>query len=225
MFSTRRRAFVSVAMAGALTLSAPGIADASPASPGPVPPDVTVLGEAGDWTRFSGPYGWVYGSPATIGNDSLFVLANGTIENVCTGLPGPQTGRLRQRTDGRWTLRDTVDEQRVPTTVYARPEGIDDVFQWFGSVCPGIAGGGAAPEPVASGQGEIYFDAVMESPWWFTFAGPPQPAGKYFNGVRGVVETPDGDRMYLIAEVRYSVDSDTGELHFGRDFMSLKPKS
>lgn len=224
MFNPTRRTIAALATASALMLSAPGVADASPADPGPVPDDVTVLGEAGDWTRFSGPYGWVYGSHATVGDDTLFVIANGTIENVCTGVPTPLTGRLRQRTDGRWTLRDTVDEQKVLTTVYTRPDGVDDIFQWFGMICPGIAGGETPPALVASGQAEIFFDAVMESPFWFTFSGLPQPTGRYYNGVRGVVTTPDGDRMHLIAEVRYDWDGDNpGPPNFRRDFMRLKP--
>ena len=79
-------------------------------------------------------------------------LANDDLESVCTGLPEEQTGRLRQRADGRWRLADTVDQQKVLTAVHDRPDGVDEIFQWFDMVCPGIAGDGDAPELVASGQ-------------------------------------------------------------------------
>lgn len=105
-------------------------------------------------------------------------------------------------------LRDTIDRQTVFTTAYARSHGADDVFEWFGAVCPEIAGGAPAPALLASGQGEIYFDSVMDAPFWFTFDPSVfQPAATYSNGVEGVLRTPDGDRVRLVAQVRYEVDA------------------
>lgn len=201
-------------------------AGAMPADPGEPPPDVTILGSAGDWTRFSGPYGLVYGTPITTGDDSLFVIAGDRIENVCGVaeplIPADQTGRLRQRpSDGKWVLRDTVDTQIIQAAVYERPEGIDDVFMWFGAVCPAIAGGAPIPQPIAAGPTELFFDAVTDAPWWFTFAAP-QPSGRYYNGVRGVVRGIDGAPMYLNAQIRFTIP-EAGPPMFHREFIKLTP--
>ncbi|MEL6890794.1 MAG: hypothetical protein AAFP84_04305 [Actinomycetota bacterium] len=221
-----RRPLAALAATVGLLVTTPGVAEATePADPGPVPGDVTMLTPAGDWTRFSGPYGFVYGLDFVYG-DELFVIGNGSIEDVC-GFGSPvapsETGRLRQRNDRRWTLRDTVDEQLVFTTVYERTDDLT-VFEWFATVCPAAFAGEPLPEPLASGMTDIYFDAVMDTPWWFTFetAAFPQPTGHYFNGTRGVMELADGGSAYLIAETRYSV-TDAG-LEVGREFISLTPR-
>lgn len=139
-------------------------------------------------------YGFFYGTFGESPNTLLF--AGGTIEEFCgsdpeTG-PGLTTASVRERRDGSTDIR--VNARNQPIYLY-RAE-IDDIPQFLGENCAGIASGEvAAPQPFASGTAKlkvrdrVYADGRVE----------------LFNSVRGKANGVDGTRYRVVGSADFEV--------------------
>lgn len=174
-----------------------------------IPPFITVTGENGPWTEFSGPYGRVYGN----GTDGFVVIAGGSIEDVCfDNAPPSLHGEFRQRADGTWDNR-TRGGQTTVAYVY---ETDLDVFAFFGEACGGFFGEGTPlPEAFASGQAR-----VEERSWDLAEPFPPTQVGQFVNWVDGVLTGADG-HSYKVRAVADFEGFESGDLDFRKDFVRI----
>ena len=174
--SLARRAFATIALAALAAVGATTTANAE--NPNEVPFE----------------YGYFYGTFGESPNTLLF--AGGTIEEFCgsdpeTG-PGLTTARIRERSDGSTDVR--VNARNQPIHLYRAD--IDDIPQFLGENCAGIASGEtAAPQPFASGTAKlkvrdrVFTDGRVE----------------VFNSVRGKATGVDGTRYRVSGSADFEV--------------------
>jgi hypothetical protein len=179
-------------------------AAAKPVEPPPPPDDVTILDQQGSRVVFSGPLGRIY---ASVGSDFV-IIAGGPVNEVCLGTPPATVGVAHQVGDGTWQAEIPNGGVERPVVVYEKDPSLD-LGGYLGSVCPGIAGGGAAPDPIATGAViQQARQRDLASPYW-SFLGPQQP-GIYRNSIRGWATASDGTRLRILASVYYEIDADGG---------------
>ncbi len=184
----------------------------------PAPDEVTVLGyHANNKLAYTAPLGRAYGP---VGSE-LGVIVGGSIDDVCSGVTPPDTLlTASQRGDGSWDVRVPFGGVYRETFVYAiQPD--EGIFDFFGRACGAIAGGGAAPEPLVSGE-IVLSDRVWDLASPYSSDAGPQPAGRYQNSVNGEVTDADGNRFRLITKANYRVLED-GPPEFKTHTVDLKP--
>lgn len=134
----------------------------------------------------------------------------------CQGAGFPTVTKVfRERRDGSWTER-WRDRQSV--TIYSTPLAPPD---FIAEMCPGIIEGGPAPEPFATGRGQVRsLVAGLDSP-----EGPPLPGARIVNRTFGFVEDADGQRYRVRAKADLVLDEDLNPIGDPADFqwLSVKP--
>lgn len=181
-------------------LATPAVA--KPVEPPPPPDNVTILDQQGSRVVFTGPLGRIY---ASVGSDYFI----GPVNEICLGNPPPQTtGIAHQVGDGTWHAEIPNGGVERPVVIYEKDPSLD-IGGYLSSVCPGIASGGPAPVPIATGTViQQARQRGLASPYW-TYPGPQQP-GIYRNSIRGWATANDGTRLRILASVYYEVDAGGG---------------
>jgi hypothetical protein len=178
-----------------------------------IPPFVTLLGKHGNWTKFEGPLGRVYGNGET--SDGFVAISGADLSDVCTNTPPlVAQGRFRQKSDGTWVVRTERGGNSRSVAVY--DTGLD-VFAFFDASCP-LFGTDDFPEPFATGT-VVQLDKAWEQPEPF----PQLQRGRYRNSIRGWVSDVDGNKYRIRAVAEYEV-GETGNLTFSRDFLKVRPR-
>jgi hypothetical protein len=121
-------------------------------------------------------YGHFYGTFDQSPNVALF--AGGPIEEFCFGDPGTAPLRVFLRNDGTVDLK--VNDKDQP--IYLYHTEFNDIPSWLDAICPGIAGGGAAPEPFATGEADLKVRTTIVS----------DDLVEVFNSVNGEAAGTDG---------------------------------
>lgn len=187
----------------------------------PSPGDVTVLGYHGNnELLFTAPLGRVYGPQG----GGLAVISGDPVEAVCdpNSVPPETLGAAKQHPDGMWETHTPLGGVIRDAFVYEiGPD--ENVFAFFGRVCPAIGAGEPAPEPLATGevrQRDRQWE--LDSPY-YSYEGPQAP-GRYRNSIRGDVKGSDGTRYKLFAKADYRINDDgTEELFVDR--LKLRPQN
>ena len=152
-------------------------------------------------------YGFFYGTFDQSPNVALF--AGGRIEEFCFGDPGTAPLRVFLRNDGTVDLK--VNDKDQPIYLYYTE--FNDIPDWLGAICPGIAGGDAPPDPFATGEADLKVRITVVS----------ENKLEIFNSVNGKATGTDGTEYKVLGTVDL-IAVDGVPLGDPREFVDLKLK-
>ena len=138
---------------------------------------------------------------------NVALFAGGTIEEVCFDDPATAPLRVFLRNDGTADLK--VNDKDQPIYLYYTE--FNDIPIWLGAICPGIVGGGAPPDPFATGEADLKFRMTVVS----------ENKLEIFNSVNGKATGTDGTEYKVRGTADIIVE---GGVPLGdpRDFIDLK---
>lgn len=150
-------------------------------------------------------------------DDALILFTGLTVQQSCEG--EDVTATLRIRTKGEPPQAGaTIAERfvtRAPFYVYEATGG--DAVQFEQHVCETLAGGGAAPDPIATGQGVVKARVDVA----FNGAGVPEDAWTV-NGAKGTVVTTDGERWAVRGEAELTLSPVFSVDHVSFDILNRR---
>ncbi len=150
-------------------------------------------------------YGYFYGTFDQSPNVALF--AGGTLEQFCFEDPGLADLRVFFKADGSLDLK--VNDKHQP--IYLYYTDFNDIPEWLGAVCPGIAGGADAPQPFAWGEADLKVRMSLVS----------ESRIEIFNSVNGKAMAADGTWYKVHGSADFAVVN--GELDSDpKDFVGFK---
>jgi hypothetical protein len=150
-------------------------------------------------------YGFFYGTFDESPNTALF--AGGTLEEFCFSDPGVAPLRVFLKHDGTVDLKVNAKGQPI----YLYETDYNDIPVWLDAVCPGIAGGAAAPEPFAVGVADLKVRISEISP----------ERVEIFNSVNGMATGTDG-REYKVRGTADLVVENGVPIGDPREFVGFK---
>jgi hypothetical protein len=152
-------------------------------------------------------YGFFYGTFDQSPNVAVF--AGGRIEEFCLGDPGTAPLRVFLRNDGTADLK--VNDKDQP--IYLYHTEFNDIPDWLGDICPGIAEGDAPPVPFATGEADLKVRITVVS----------ENITEIFNSVNGKATGTDGTE-YKVRGTADLIVEDGVPLGNPKDFIDLKVK-
>ncbi len=185
--SSRRWRAAVVGLVFATVAMIPGIAEGS-------------AGRHRGWEHIESPLGLFYGNVSQV--DGFVTITGGGIADVCSGArPEIAAGLRRQNDHGTWRIKTIPGGFRTTVSLY---ETDLPVFEFIPATCADLASGERLP--VAFATGHVVARASIGDVADPSAGFETQLPGRYRNGLRGVVETPDGTRYRLRVVVDFAVD-------------------